>query len=74
MKHPCASSPDSILYSGNARTMKTTCRLARSFLALALCLPMGACVTQRTVTRNGQPVEQGLVVKRPLKEAVENSR
>ena len=54
--------------------MKTTCRLARPLLALALCLPMGACVTQRTVTRNGQPVEQGLVVKRPLKEAVENSR
>jgi hypothetical protein len=54
--------------------MKPSRRLARSFLLLAVFLPLTACVTERTVTRNGQPVEQGLVVKRPLKEAVENSR
>jgi hypothetical protein len=48
--------------------------LARSLILLAIILPLGSCVTQRTVTRNGQTVEQGIVVKRPLKEAVENSR
>ncbi|MGC4013720.1 MAG: hypothetical protein QM755_04265 [Luteolibacter sp.] len=41
---------------------------------LALALPLSGCLTQRTVTRNGKKVEQGLIVKRPLKEAVDNSR
>lgn len=54
--------------------MKTKRSLACLLLAFAAVLPQTSCVTQRTVTRNGQPVEQGLVVKRPLKEAVENSR
>jgi hypothetical protein len=49
-------------------------RLAKLLFALVAILPLSGCVTQRTVTRNGQPVEQGMVVKRPLKEAVENSR
>jgi outer membrane protein assembly factor BamE (lipoprotein component of BamABCDE complex) len=52
--------------------MKTR-RLAKSLLALAVILPLAGCMTQRTVTRNGQTVEQGLVVKRPLKEAAGNS-
>jgi hypothetical protein len=47
---------------------------AKLLLLLAVILPLSACVTERTVTRGGQTVEQGLVVKRPLKEAVENSR
>jgi len=54
--------------------MKNTRRTSKSLLALAAILPFSACVTERTVTRNGQPVQQGLVIKRPLKEAVENSR
>lgn len=54
--------------------MNTKRRLTCTLLAVAVVLPLTSCVTQRTVTRNGQPVEQGLVVKRPLKEAVENSR
>ncbi len=48
--------------------------LARALILFAIILPLGSCVTQRTVTRNDQTVEQGIVVKRPLKEAVENSR
>jgi hypothetical protein len=44
-----------------------------SRLLLVAVLSLTSCVTERTVTRNGKPVEQGLVVKRPLKE-VENSR
>ena len=47
---------------------------AKLLLILVAVLPLSACVTQRTVTQGGQTVEQGLVVKRPLKEAVENSR
>jgi hypothetical protein len=54
--------------------MKTHLRHARLLSLLAFFAPLTGCVTQRTITRNGQPVEQGLVVKRPLKEAVENSR
>lgn len=49
-------------------------RFAKHLLLLVVILPLSGCVTQRTVTRGGQTVEQGLVVKRPLKEAVENSR
>jgi hypothetical protein len=48
--------------------------LAKCLLLLGVVLPLSACVTERKVTRGGQTVEQGLVVKRPLKEAVENSR
>lgn len=48
--------------------------LPKFLLLLALVLPLSACVTERKVTRGGQTVEQGLVIKRPLKEAVENSQ
>jgi len=43
-------------------------------IVLALILPLSGCLTQRTVTRNGKKVEQGLIVKRPLKDTVDNSR
>lgn len=48
--------------------------LPKFLLLLALILPLSSCVTERKVTRGGQTVEQGLVIKRPLKEAVENSQ
>lgn len=55
--------------------MMTCSRLIAKFLfLLAVALPLCSCVTERKVTRGGQTVEQGLVIKRPLKEAVENSR
>jgi hypothetical protein len=54
--------------------MKSIDRPIRTLLALALFIPLSSCVTKRTVTRNGQTVEEGLVVKRPLKEATENSQ
>ena len=54
--------------------MNSTRRTGKFLLALAAIFSFSACVTERTVTRNGQPVQQGLVVKRPIKEAVENSR
>jgi len=40
----------------------------------AMALLMPACVMHRTVTSNGQTIEQGYVVKRPLKDAVNNSQ
>jgi len=54
--------------------MKTIRPSLRLLLLVPVILPLSSCVTERTVTRGGQTVEQGLVVKRPLKEAVENSR
>ncbi len=54
--------------------MNNSRRFAKSLLVLAAILPLSSCVTERTVTRNGETVEQGLVVKRPFKEAAENSR
>lgn len=54
--------------------MKSIRPFAKLLFVLPLILPLSSCVTHRTVTRGGQTVEQGLVVKRPLKEAVENSR
>ena len=37
-------------------------------------LLMTSCLTQRTVTDGTGTVEQGLVIKRPVKELMENSR
>jgi len=49
-------------------------RFAKYLSILMVILPLSGCITERTVTQGGQTVEQGLVVKRPLKEALENSR
>lgn len=48
--------------------------LLKSAIIVALILPLSGCLTQRTVTRNGKKVEQGLIVKRPLKDAVDQGR
>jgi len=61
-------------FKNSIPVMNVLHRLARPLVLLAIILPLGSCLTQRTVTRNGQTVEQGIVVKRPLKESVENSR
>ncbi|WP_367870874.1 hypothetical protein [Luteolibacter sp. Populi] len=49
-------------------------QFAKYLTILTGILPLSGCITERTVTQGGQKVEQGLVVKRPLKEALENSR
>jgi hypothetical protein len=46
----------------------------RSLVAALVLLPMTGCLTQRTVTEGGRKVSQEYVIKRPLKEAVKNSR
>ncbi len=55
--------------------MMTDIRKSAKFLVLAaVVLPLASCVTERKVTRGGQTVQQGMVIKRPLKEAADNSR
>jgi hypothetical protein len=43
-------------------------------LAALLVLPLTGCLTQRTVSEGGHTVKQEYVIKRPLKEAVQNSQ
>jgi hypothetical protein len=43
-------------------------------LVAALAIPLSGCLTQRTVSQGGQTVSRELVIKRPLKEIVRNSR
>lgn len=45
-----------------------------SFVALICITILPGCLTQRTVTQGGQTVSQNYVIKRPLKEVVQNSR
>lgn len=56
--------------TGKFDTMKkfTTCLLASSLAFL-----FSGCLTQETVTSNGEVISQDYVIKRPLKDAIENS-
>lgn len=46
----------------------------KSLMAAVVAVSMSGCLTQRTVTEGGRKVSQEYVIKRPLKEAVQNSR
>lgn len=54
-----------------ASLMKIPIRCA-AVLVLLVLLP--GCLTQRTVSEGGHTVSQEYVIKRPLKEAIENSQ
>lgn len=43
-------------------------------IASVLALTLSGCLTQRTVKEGGQTVSQKYVVKRPIKDAIENSQ
>ena len=43
-------------------------------IAVATVLVLPGCITKRTTYRNGQEVSSQYVIKRPIKEAVRNSR
>lgn len=43
-------------------------------LALFAAVSLTGCLTQRTVKEGGQTVSQEYVIKRPIKEAIENSQ
>ena len=52
----------------------TICSILR-YSAIAICaFSLSACITKRTVTVGGQTVEDGYVVKRPIKNAIENTK
>ena len=51
--------------------MKT---LLRCTIAVVLAASLTGCLTRRTVTEGGHTVSQEYVIKRPLKEAIENSQ
>ena len=42
-------------------------------LACSVAIMTSGCLTQETVTSNGEVISQDYVIKRPLKEAIENS-
>jgi len=42
--------------------------------AAVLILGLNSCVARRTVTQNGRTVEQHTVIKRPVRDAIQNSR
>lgn len=48
--------------------------LCYSSLSLILVVSLSSCLTERTVKEGGQTVSQELVIKRPIKEAIENSQ
>lgn len=52
--------------------MKSTI-LAKCLLASSLVVLVSGCLTQETVTSNGEVISQDYVIKRPLKDAIENS-
>jgi hypothetical protein len=48
--------------------------ILKCLLVATLTLPVTGCLTRRTVTQGGQTVSQEFVIRRPLKEAIQNSR
>lgn len=54
------------------KLMKSTI-LAKCLLASSLVVLVSGCLTQETVTSNGEVISQDYVIKRPLKDAIENS-
>ncbi len=54
------------------KPMKSTI-FAKCLLASTLVVLLSGCLTQETVTSNGEVISQDYVIKRPLKDAIENS-
>jgi hypothetical protein len=48
--------------------------LAKYLLAASLVVLSSGCLTQETVTSNGEVISQDYVIKRPLKDVIENSQ
>ncbi len=45
-----------------------------SLAAMVLATSLSGCLTQRTVTEDGETISQNYVIKRPIKDVVENSQ
>jgi hypothetical protein len=48
--------------------------IVRLLAVVTLAASLAGCLTRRTVTVGGQTVEDGYVVKRPIKEAIEKKK
>ncbi len=46
---------------------------AKCLLASIMAILSSGCLTQQTVTSNGQVISQDYVIKRPLQDAIKNS-
>ena len=53
--------------------MKTR-HIPKYVLTVTLAFSLTSCLTQRTVTQGGRTVKQEYIMKRPLKEAFQNSQ
>lgn len=64
------------LYPGRGITIliAMTTIVLKCLLAAALVLPLSGCLTRRTVSEGGHTVSQEYFIKRPLKEAIQNSQ
>lgn len=49
-------------------------RLAPTAICALLVLPLTGCLTQRTVSSGGQTSSQKIIVKRPVKSLMDNTR
>lgn len=59
---------------GSVMLFRMTSLILKYICAAAFFLPLCGCLTQRTVSEGGHKVSQEYIIKRPLKEAVQNSR
>lgn len=48
--------------------------LFHTAIVIAAAAGLSSCITRRTVSEGGQTVSQSYVIKRPIKDAIENSR
>jgi type IV pilus biogenesis protein CpaD/CtpE len=48
--------------------------LPKYVLTVILAFSLAGCLTQRTVTQGGRTVKQEYIMKRPLKDALQNSQ
>ena len=59
---------------GSLMLFRMTSLVLKYIFAAVFFLPLTGCLTQRTVSEGGHKVSQEYIIKRPLKEAVQNSR
>ena len=48
--------------------------IVKCLLAFSAVVILPGCLTQQTVTSNGEVISQEYVIKRPLKDVIENSQ
>ena len=72
-KFPCGGRGGFVPSLKETTSMKTGL-IAKCLLACSAVILMSGCLTQETVTSNGEVISQDYVIKRPLKDVIENSQ